>query len=268
MNLSAYIKELRKKGQRCFTIRQLMQDLELSKNTALNAIFRIKEHGDLISPAKGLYVIVPPECQPYGSIPAEDLVIILMKHLQADYYVSLLSGAGFYGAAHQKPNSFQIITNKRISHPLEFGQVRLALIYKKSLTGLPTKDFTMSAGYLKVATPELLAIDLMSYINRSAGLNHVATVFSELIEAIDIDKLIALASRIAPSYHLQRLGYILERIEVLDDEKKEVVIVKLAEYLSDKLIDYIPLASELPKTGYPRCKKWKIIENTDIESDL
>jgi len=245
-----------------------MHDLNLSKNAALNAIFRIKEHGELISPAKGFYIIVPPECQPYGSIPAEDLVIILMKHLQADYYVSLLSGAAFYGATHQKPNSFQIITNKRIKHPLEFGQVRLDLIYKKSLADLPTKDFTMNAGYLKVATPELVALDLMSYINRSAGLNHVATVFSELIEAIDVDKLITLASRIAPYYHLQRIGYILEKIDVIDEEKKEMTLAKLTEYLSDKLIHYIPLASELPKKGYPRCKKWKIIENTDIESDL
>jgi len=126
----------------------------------------------------------------------------------------------------------------------------------------------MNAGYLKVATPELVALDLMSYINRSAGLNHVATVFSELIEAIDVDKLITLASRIAPYYHLQRIGYILEKIDVIDEEKKEMTLAKLTEYLSDKLIHYIPLASELPKKGYPRCKKWKIIENTDIESDL
>jgi len=31
---------------------------------------------------------------------------------------------------------------------------------------------------------------------------------------------------------------------------------------------YLPIASELEKIGYPRCKKWKIIENTEIESDL
>lgn len=268
MNLSTYIKEIRQKGQRYFTLEQFMADLNLSKNAALNAIFRLKRRGELISPARGLYVMVPPECQPYGSIPAEDLVIILMKYLQADYYVSLLSAATFYGAAHQKPNSFQIITNKRINHPLEFGQVKLDLIYKKSLSDLPTQHFTMNAGYLKVATPELVAIDLLNYLNRSAGLNHVATVFSELIEAIDPDKLITLTSKIGESYHLQRLGYILEKIDVMDDNKKDHVLARLADYLSDKSINYIPLAAELPKTGYPKCKKWKVIENTDIESDL
>jgi len=268
MNLSIYVKEIRKNGKRYFTLKQLIEDLGLSKNAALNAIFRMKKHGDLISPARGLYVIVPPENQPYGSIPAEDLVIILMKYLKADYYVSLLSAATFYGAAHQKPNVFQIITNKRINHPLQFGQVKLDLVYKKSLSGLPTKDFTMSAGYLKVATPELTMIDLFSYINRSAGLNHVATILSELIEAIDVDKLIALASKITSNYQIQRLGYILEKIDVMNDKKKDLTIIMLEKYLSGKLSSYVPLASELPKAGYPRCKKWKIIENTDIESDL
>jgi predicted transcriptional regulator of viral defense system len=268
MNLAHYIKEVRKNGKRYFTIEHLMSDLNLSKNAALNAIYRIKEFGELISPARGLYVIVPPECMSYGSIPAEDLVIILMRYLQADYYVALLSAASFYGAAHQKSNAFQIITNKRIKHPLEFGQIKIDVVYKKSLDDLPIQDFTMSAGYLKVATPELVAIDLLNYLNRSAGLNHVATVLSELIEAMDEDKLITIASMTKEISHLQRLGYILEKIDTMDEDKKNRIITKLETYLSKRLKVYIPLASEIPKTGYPRCKKWKIIENTNIESDL
>ncbi len=60
------IKEIRSKGHRYYTLEQLMSDLNLSKNAALNAIYRIKKHGDVISPARGLYVIVPPEHQAYG----------------------------------------------------------------------------------------------------------------------------------------------------------------------------------------------------------
>jgi AbiEi antitoxin C-terminal domain len=71
-----------------------------------------------------------------------------MKYLEAEYYVSLLSGAEFHGAAHQKPARFQIVTNKRIKHPLEFGQVKIEIVYKKDLTNLPIQDFTVSTGYL------------------------------------------------------------------------------------------------------------------------
>ena len=161
MNLPSYIKEIRKNGQRYFTLEQLMADQGLSKNAALNAIYRCRSQGELISPARGLYVIVPPEHQPHGSIPAEELVPLVMKYLGVNYYVALLTAGLFHGATHQKPARFQVISDKRIKHPSTFGDVEIDFIYKKSVLGLPTQDFTVSTGYLKVATPELVALDLL-----------------------------------------------------------------------------------------------------------
>ena len=268
MNFSNYVKSIRQNGQRSFTLKQVISDLGLSKNAALVAIHRLKSHGDLITPAKGLYVIVPPEYQLQGSIPAQDLVPILMNHLKADYYVSLLSGAQYHGASHQKPGRFQIISNMRTKHPLEFGQIKLEMIYKKSLSRLPTQDIIVSAGYLKVATPELIVLDLLNYRSRSGGLNHIATVLSELIETVDPDRLIKLAELLGEKAWLQRLGYILEQIDTMDEERKNQVIDKLQRYLNGKMSVFVALAPDLPKTGYPRIKKWQIIANTDIESDL
>ena len=268
MNLPAYIKEIRKNGQRYFTLKQLMSDLSLSKNAALNAISRLRKHGDVISPARGLYVIVPPEHQPHGSIPAEELVPLIMQYLCANYYVALLTAGLFHGATHQKPARFQVISDKRIKHPLAFGDVEIDFIYKKSVSELPTQDFTVSTGYLKIATPELVALDLLNYPNHTGGLNHIATVLSELIENLDAIKLIKLAKDIKAEHQLQRIGYILDNIEVMDDNHAEVIINALASHVSMRKQKYLPLASEIPKTGYPRCKKWRIIENTEIESDL
>ena len=217
MNLSVYLKEIRKTGQRYFTLEQLMADQGLSKNTALNAIYRLKGHGELISPARGLYVIVPPEHQPHGSIPPQELVPLVMQYLGANYYVALLSAGLFHGATHQKPARFQVISDKRIKHPSTFGDVEIDYIYKKSVLELPTQDFTMSTGYLKVATPELVALDLLEYPNHAGGLNHIATVFSELVEVLDSIKLINLAKDTRVEYQLQRIGYILDHIDVMDE---------------------------------------------------
>jgi len=268
MNLKCYIKEIRRKGNRYFTVEQLMLDLNISRNAALNSIARIKKDGDLISPAKGLYVIVPPEHQPYGSIPAEDLTPILMSYLKLEYYVAMLSAASFYGATHQKPAHFQIITNKRIKHPLEFGQIKLEITHKKNINNLPIRDFTVSTGYLKVASPELVIFDLLSYMSKSGGLNHIATVLSELVSVIDCNKLLELAEQIGEKAWLQRLGFILEKIDSMDEEKVLQLINQLQNYLSKKSLVFVPLATELAQTGCARIKKWKIIENTTIESDL
>jgi hypothetical protein len=53
--------------------------------------------------------------------------------------------------------------------------------------------------------PELVALDL------SGGLNHIATVLSALIEAINKHKIIQLADFIGEKVSLQRLGYILDQ---------------------------------------------------------
>lgn len=268
MNLQAYIKEVRKDGRRCFTIREILERFKVSCNYARVAIHRLLRRGDVISPARGFYVIVPPEHQSYGSIPAEELVPLLMKYLNTDYYVALLSAAAFHGATHQKPARFQVISSKRIHHPLVFGEVEIELIYKKSLDNLPIQDFAVSTGYLKIATPELAALDLLNYPNHAGGLNHIATVLSELIETLDVNKLIALAQTMNAKHQLQRIGYILEKIEVMDEDKKDIIVTGLAKFLEGNMKNYIPLASEITKIGYSRCKKWKIIENSEVESDL
>jgi hypothetical protein len=263
-----YLEKLRSGGKRCFTSQEIMQTLDLSYGATRAGLSRLKRDGKLISPVNGLYVIVPPEHKSYGSIPAEELIPIMMKYLDAEYYVALLSAAGFYGASHQKPMVFQVVTNRRIKHSLKFGQVHIKLIQKKSLTDLPIKDFVVSTGYLKVATPELIAIDLLKFPKHAGGMNNIATVLSELIESINVHTLIELAEKISEPYQLQRLGYIIEKVDVMDDDIKRNILEVLAEYVSSRMKLYIPLASNISRIGYPRCRKWKIIENTDFESDL
>lgn len=268
MNLQSYIKDIQKDGKHYFITLDIIQQFHVSNSHARVVLHRLLKTGDLISPARGLYVIVPPEHQPHGSIPPQELVPLVMQYLGANYYVALLSAGLFHGATHQKPARFQVISDKRIKHPSTFGDVEIDYIYKKSVLELPTQDFTMSTGYLKVATPELVALDLLEYPNHAGGLNHIATVFSELVEVLDPIKLINLAKDTRTEYQLQRIGYILDHIDVMDEPGAEIIINALALHVQENKPSYLPLASEISKIGYLRCKKWGIIENSEIESDL
>jgi hypothetical protein len=134
---------------------------------------------------------------------------------------------------------------------------------------LPTKDFVVSTGYLKVSTTELLAIDLFKYSKRVGGMSHITTVLSELTPHIDEYKLIGLAEGLEEVYQIQRLGFILERIDVSEDEeKKQKIIDRFAAYLDDSDRPYVVFAPYISRAGHPKCKKWKIIENTDFEGDV
>jgi len=79
--------------------------------------------------------------------------------------------------------------------------------------------------------------------------------------------MINLAESTNTVYQLQRIGYILDNIEVMDENRATAITNALAVYVQEHKPSYLPLASEISKTGYPRCKKWRIIANAEIESD-
>lgn len=266
VTLKDYISEIRKNGYRSFTVEKAIKDLRINRKAVLLKCMRLIQKGELLSPVKGFYVPVPPEYQEVGSIPPDELIPLVMEHLKYDYYVCLLSAALYHGSSHQKPQVFQIITNHR-GLKIKSGKRKIQIIYKKSLKDLPLSEYASTTGYLKISTPELTMIDLLIYPKPSGGLNSIATVFSELIDAIDVNKLMSLIHLIPQKIWIQRLGYILEQIDTDNDDQKKELSRKLAQYVSEKKCSYIPLAPEISVNGFKRDRKWKIIINTTIEAD-
>ncbi len=67
-------------------------------------------------------------------------------------------------------------------------------------------------------------MDILLYPRHSGGLNHVATILSELIEAIDLEKF----NRTGEGFQRKDLdsaqGYILEHIESIEPKKQSRII--------------------------------------------
>jgi predicted transcriptional regulator of viral defense system len=165
-----------------------------------------------VSPARGFYLIVPPEYQAFGCLPAEMFISDLMHYWGLPYYVGFLSAAQYYGAAHQKPQQFQVVSLKnRLS--INCGRVRIKFIAKKKIDTQITRQFNTLAGTIQVASPELLAFDLVSSPEHAAGINNVATVLSDLIESLDETKLAELTLYHVKTFGLQRLGWLLDYLD-------------------------------------------------------
>ncbi len=58
-------------------------------------------------------------------------------------------------------------------------------------------------------------------------MNHIATVMTELIEELDAQKLFELIKSDTSNAWWQRLGYILEHIEVMDEDRLENCLMVL-----------------------------------------
>ena len=81
------IADLAARGQHHFTTSELRSALGVSEASARQALSRVAAKGEIASPARGFYLIVPPEYRRLGCLPADQFVPVLMEHRVVHYYV-------------------------------------------------------------------------------------------------------------------------------------------------------------------------------------
>lgn len=261
MRIKDFINNLSANGKRSFTISEIKESLGSSDKAVWNAIERLKAVGELASPAKGFYLIIPPEYRILQCLPPEFFIPQLMAFWEMQYYVCLQSAAMYYGATHQQTQIFYVIVPK--NRPMiRCGKVRIEFIAKKQLLKTPVQTIKTVAGYINVSTPESTAMDIVCYVRKCGGLNSVLTILEELAERMEKESLRALADASNEKHWIQRLGFLLEELGYLELSET------LYETLKKHSTNIIPLASYLPMKGSKRNFKWRIAINTSLESDL
>jgi predicted transcriptional regulator of viral defense system len=259
-----YIENLAAAGRYHFGSSEAQAALGVSATAARVALSRLAGQGAIASPARGFYVVVPPEYRSLGCLPAEQFIPALMKCLHLRYYAGLLTAAQYQGAAHQRPQEFQVFLEKR-RRPIACGKVRVAFMIRKRLPEVPTQSLNTPRGTLLLSTPEATAVDLVGYQHQAGGLDHVATVLSELAERIDPAKLVVAAATAANPW-AQRLGYLLERAGAADK------VGPLKEYVRAKARESVPLLPKASRQSGARRRKpqrnddWKLYINAAVES--
>jgi predicted transcriptional regulator of viral defense system len=255
-----YILELAARGRHHFTTDDAVVSLGGSVPTVRAALRRLKAKGEIADPHRGFHVVVPPEYRRLGCLPADQFVPQLMQHLGEVYYVALLSAAELHGAAHQRPQSFQVMVkvNRR---SLECGKVSVQFVARKDLERTPVVEKNTPRGILRMASPEATALELVGYADRCGGLDNVASVLAELVETLDPHKLVA-AAALCPIAWVQRLGYLLDVGG--HSELGDVLVPHVREHAHV----VAPLVRARIKAGAERVDRWKLAVNASVEPDL
>lgn len=247
-------------GRSTFTTAEAEAILGISRQAALAALARLRRRGAVFSPAKSLYVAIPPEYRTLGVSPAEWFVGPMMRHLRRPYYIALLTAAAFHGAAHQAPQVFQVMTD--FASPLgtrRFGRQRLRFYSSKHVSDDPTGEITVPTGYAVIATKETTVVDLVSRPREAAGYGNVATVLKQ-IGPLQGSALARIASRRARAV-VRRTGWLVQRFGEVDDLEalRQAARVDLGE---PTLLD--PAG---PKRGHAD-RDWAIRVNRSVEPDF
>ncbi len=259
--LEKYLFSVRSQGCYTFTLDELRKQFDLS-NAAINqSLIRLKKKGDVSQIRKGFYAIITPEYSKQRMLPPYLFVDDLMKSLKKPYYVALLSAAAIYGAAHQQPMEFFVMTETPAPRSIITKTIKINFLSKSdwSLNGIIQQK--TSVGYMNVSLPELTALDFFAY-NHKFSINCIVTVLQELVEEMKISRLVRIAKQHTNTSSIQRLGYVLET---------ELSQGKLADHLWKILSkrNYFPifLSPYKGKKGKFH-NRWRVIKNIEIEGDL
>jgi len=175
------------------------------------------------------------------------------------YHVGLLSAAQLHGAAHHRPQHFQVMVAKPHAS-IECGKVCVDFYVRKDLKRVATVAMNTPRGSVRVSSPEATALELVGYVRHVGGLDNVATVLMDLAETIDAERLVEEALK-APLAWSQRLGYLLELVEAGE------IASALLPYVGEHATRVAPLDAALPRTGHQRSERWRIAINTEVEVD-
>lgn len=263
VNANQYLNHLATQGQHYFTTKDMMHALKMSHTAAWAAMIRLEKKGVIATPHRGFHLIIPPEYQRLGCLPPDQFIPDLMEYLQIPYYVGLLSAAQYYGASHQQAQTFQVIAPKN-RKKIQCGQIRIEFIARKNIADIPTRNFNTPKGYVKVSSPEATALDLANYPMYCGGLSNVLTTLEELSEQIDPQALERFASQLPHSPQLQRLGFMFESGQL---DELALIIETILRKRTIRSVALVPNITN-QELDAPINKRWKIIQNEIVESDL
>jgi predicted transcriptional regulator of viral defense system len=259
--LEDYITEIRSKGRYVLTLEEVKSKYSLSDKAVNQALYRLKAKKRIAQIRKGIYAIITPEYLRQGMIPPALFIDDMMQALGKSYYVGLLSAAALYGAAHQQPMEFFVITEKPALRPIRNKKVKINFYVKKEWFQKDVRKVKTDAGDIRVSTPELTALDLI-YYQESIGLSRTLTILEELAGQMKPSILNQTVRRYPQVTAVQRLGFLL-----CNELQLGQLAAPLSKYINEKKVLPIPLSTSKVREGELN-EQWKVIKNIELESDL
>jgi len=262
-----WVEELPKKGRTTFTLNEAENQFPKKPSSSVRrALVRLSGTGKVHSVWRGFYAINLPEYGLEGIVPPIDYIDQLMRYLGKKYYVALLTAASFNGASHQAAQTFYVISDSNL-HAKHKNGIKLEPLYKKKIPDKYISEINSRAASVRISTPELTAIDLVVYMKRAGGINHVATVLSELAESLDFRRVDTNFFNGVSAASIQRLGYLLD--ETLGEKDAADHLYEKAKQVGINF-KFIPLVirkgNNMPITD--KNTKWGIDVNYEVESDI
>ena len=209
----------------------------ISPDALRQALHRQQRRGRLVRLSRGAdhWLIVPLQYAAVGAPPLEIwLDRYLSKTLGISYYMTLLSAAEIYGASPYAVMVTQVMVSNR-RRPITVGRYQVAFHTRVRIEQMPTRWHDTPDGRLRVATPELTALELVERVSLAGGMDRVREVLRGLWTFCTPKGLTEALEALQQMPTAQRLGALL----TLDEQ--DTLATQVALWLEKKPLRIVPL---------------------------
>jgi hypothetical protein len=207
-----FVDEWEAGGRVGFSLKAISEETGLRSTVAAAQIKRLRPRVVPLYSRANFYLIVAPQARRNGAPPPEWWLDSFFQHIGQPYYLGLLSAAAHWGSSHQAVQITQVITSAP-RPSIQIGRIRIRFYAKKYARNTPKTQPRGLYNQLRVSSPEATVLDLIGYSNSIGGFARAIEVIQEIQPKLTRIGMVAAARQSGlRTMHLQRAGYILERL--------------------------------------------------------
>lgn len=263
MDTKEFIKHLLSIESYSFSLEEIAKNTNGEGTSLKFQLARLIEKQEIVNFRKGFYLIIPPRHSKQGKIPLQLYAEKLFKSLNRNYYLGFYTAAKFHGASHQQSQQEYVMTEKPKMADIQKKELKIRFFTTSKWSNINIQERKSDAGIFKISSPALTTVDLIHHQSKLGGINRMLAVLEELSEETTKDDIENLLTWYPHKSTLQRLGFILEEMQV-----DEMLTQPILEHL--KTNKYFPVLLS-PKTNQKAGavdNKWKVDVNIKMDSDL
>lgn len=263
MNAKEFIKHLLSIENYSFSLQEITKNTDGEGTSLKFELARLIEKREIVNFRKGFYLIISPRYSKQGKIPIQLFVDKLFKSLNRNYYLGFYTAAKFHGASHQQSQQEYVMTEKPKLSDIQKKELKTRFFTTSKWSNKNIQEKKSDAGIFKISSPSLTAIDLIHHQSKLGGINRMLAVLEELSEEINQNDLHKLLTWYPHKSSLQRLGFILEELQVDDELTKPIL-----EHLKANKYFPVLLSPKTNKKAGAANNQWKVDVNIKLENDL
>jgi len=252
---SFLLSTLARENRNIFRIKEAEQILK--KNTK-KVLFYLIQKKWVLPLKRGLYAIVPLDIGVRG---AEDFIVhdfVIASHLTRPYYIAFWYALNYHGLSDQIPNTIFIATTKALKS-LEILNSKFAFVTLNKNKFIGVEKIEIDGQDIAISNINKTVADCLDHPEHAGGTEEVARAIYFNNKELNFNKIKTYALKMKNMTIFKRLGYILEKVGILEEFRnifKDLALTK----------GYSKLDTISKKKGNYN-EQWKLLINAEINPD-